>query len=94
MTVVAFIAAIAAFALFALSTDPHAAAWLHARPSPLARRRRRAGAWALLAIAFALSVAARGWVFGPVIWSGIVMAGAGVVFLVLNLSPIKPEKKS
>lgn len=94
MIVMAFIAAIAAFALFALSTDPHAAAWLHARPGPSARRRRRIGAWALLALAFVLSVAARGWVFGPVVWTGIVMAGAGVVFLVLNLSPIKLEKKS
>jgi len=94
MTPLAALAAIAAFALFALSTDPHALTRLGARPSPPTRRLRRGLAWALLVLAFVFAVAGAGWVFGPVLWFGLVMFAAGATFLALNLLPpslrIKP----
>lgn len=87
MTALALLAAIAAFALFALSTDAHALTRLRSRPGPTTRRTRRAGAWALLMVTFVAIVGARGWVFGPIVWIAVVMFAAGVVFLALNLLP-------
>lgn len=89
MTALALIALVIAFSLFALATDPHALARLCARPGAKTRRLRRAGAWGLLALAFLLTIAAHGWRFGPVLWTGLVMVAAGIVFLSLNLLPLR-----
>lgn len=56
------------------------------RLPPRAAYRLRLLAWAVLALSFALAVAARGWVFGPVVWAGLVMLAAGLVFLFLNFA--------
>jgi di/tricarboxylate transporter len=85
MTALALFFAVAAFAALALATDAHHGRWLHARPSPVRKRRLRAGGWIALAASFALAVAGRGWVQGPVVWTGLIMLAAGVVFLFLNL---------
>lgn len=87
MTLLSFAAAILAFALFAVSTDAHALARLGARPSGAARRQRRIAAWVLLVLAFALATGGYGWVYGPIVWTGAIMAAAGAVFLLLNLLP-------
>lgn len=89
MTLIALLLALAAFLLLALATDAHALTRLGSRPSPRIRRARRGSAWMLLALAFVLSIAARGWIFGPVLWIALVMLSAGAVFLTLNFLPPK-----
>lgn len=79
---------IAAFALFGLATDPHHRARFGRLPRATRRRQLRLGAWSALALAFVPSVAARGWIMGPILWSGYVMLGAGLVFLALNFLPV------
>lgn len=76
-----------AFLLFALAMDDHHKKWLGGKASAETKRRLRTGAWAGLALAFPLGIAARGWIFGPVLWFAAIMAGAGIVFLTLNLLP-------
>lgn len=93
MTALALLIAIGAFMGFGLSSERHGAARLGRRPSADVVRRIRAAAWAALTVAFALSVAARGWIFGPILWSGLIMASAGVAFLFLNLTP-PPQNRS
>lgn len=93
MIALALLAALAAFALLALSSDPQRRRWLGARATPTrARRVMRGTAWGSLALALALSVVARGWVFGPILWSGLVMLAAGMVFLFLNIIPAPHER--
>lgn len=83
---VALLLALAAFAGFGLSTDPHHHAVTGSRLSSHGRMRWRSAAWLTLALSAAACVAARGWVFGPVWWLGIAMIAAGVVFLMLNIA--------
>ncbi|MFD1951562.1 DUF3325 domain-containing protein [Sphingomonas arantia] len=85
MILLAFIAAVVAFGLLGLATDAHHGRWLRARPSGTRKRLMRRGAWCLIAVCLLLSIAARGLVFGPVAWVGLVMLGAAVAFLVINL---------
>jgi len=87
MSGAAVLVCILAFLLFGLATEAH-----HRRrcAGPLSSRRRRLlriGAWSALAVAFVLAIAAAGWIFGPVLWTGAVMAGAAAAFLALNLLP-------
>jgi len=80
-----------AFLLFGLATDRHHERRFGRRPDPRFVRRCRAAAWTLVGVALAAAVSARGWVFGPVAWAGLAMAGAAVSFLALNLLPA-PER--
>ncbi|WP_426256031.1 DUF3325 domain-containing protein [Sphingomonas sp. DC2300-3] len=92
MIVLATLLALAAFLAFGLATDRHHEPRFGRRLlAPDARRWRLAG-WTLLAVAFVLAIMARGWVFGPVLWTGLVMAGAASSFLWLNLQP--PSRKA
>ena len=50
--------------------------------------------WLALAAAFVPAIAARGWVFGPILWVGAMMAGAAIVFLALNLLPDTRAQRS
>lgn len=59
------------------------------RASPQRIRMLRVLGWLLLAIAFALCVAVRGWAIGPVQWLGALTAGAAV--LALWLLPYRPK---
>ena len=83
----ALVASLAAFVLLGAQSDQHRRRWLGNAPLPSTRRIYRRAAWGALALAFALAVAARGWVYGPIWWSALVMVGAGGVFLFLNLVP-------
>lgn len=92
MTVLATSLALAAFLSFGLASDRyHEPRFGRRLPAPDARRWRLAG-WKLLAAAFVSAIVARGWVFGPVLWTGLVMAGAASSFLWLNLQP--PSRKA
>jgi hypothetical protein len=59
------------------------------RTSPQRMQLLRGLGWLLLAVAFGLSVAARGWAIGPVQWLGALTAGA--VVLALWLLPYRPK---
>ncbi|WP_422057668.1 DUF3325 domain-containing protein [Sphingomonas sp.] len=83
-----------AFALFALSTFDHHQRRLGRAPTVAAVRRMRLGAWAALPLSFPPAILAQGWVFGPILWVGSVMLGAGLLFLALNLLPAgEPHRK-
>ncbi len=86
MTVLATLLALAAFLLFGLASDRHHEPRLGRRLPVLDARRWRLIGWALLATALVGAIAARGWVFGPVLWTGLAMAGAAASFLWLNLT--------
>ena len=92
MMALAFLFAMAAFAACGLSTDEHHGKRLHGRITPARKRALRGVAWAGLALCFACSVAARGWVVGPVLWFGVISFGAALVFLTLNLAPQRSRK--
>jgi hypothetical protein len=87
MSLITLILAIAAFLLFALSTNEHHQRRLGKRPSAETRRRMRIAAWALVGVAFVPALIASGGVIGPILWAGTLMLAAGLVFLTLNLSP-------
>lgn len=94
MTLIALILTTAAFASFALASEPHARRFAFAPVGNALRRRWRWAAWAMLAAALPPSIVASGWVFGPILWSGLVMLGAGLVFVTLNLIfPPVPVRK-
>lgn len=86
MTVLATLLALAAFLLFGLASDRHYEPRFGRRLSARDARRWRLVGWALLATALVSAIVARGWVFGPVLWAGLAMAGAAVSFLWLNLT--------
>ncbi|WP_343520170.1 DUF3325 family protein [Sphingomonas sp.] len=87
MTAIALILTTLAFALFGLATDAHHHKRLGKRPDAVTALTMRGGAWAALAAAFPFAIAAQGWVFGPILWVALLMLGAGLVFLALNLIP-------
>ena len=87
MTAISLLLAIAAFALFGLATDKHHQRQFRQRPTGRRAMRMRGAAWAMIAAAFASAVAAQGWIFGPILWAGTIMLGAGVAFVCLNVRP-------
>lgn len=87
MILLAALCALAAFAALGMAVDAHHRRWAGRRLTAAAKGLLRGAAWLALAVSFIAVIAARGWVFGPVIWTGLVMFGAGMVFLVLNLAP-------
>lgn len=91
---VALWCALAAFLLLGLSTAQHYQRRFGARPHADRQRLLRLIAWLLLATSFVLAFAARGPVFGPVIWVGLVIFAAGISFLSLNFIPQSKERKS
>ena len=87
MSTVALILAMLAFALFGLATPEHHRRRLGRPPAVATVGWMRRGAWAALMLSFPPAILAQGWVFGPILWVGSVMLGAGLVFLALNLLP-------
>ena len=80
-----------AFTLLGLGTDPHHRR-LFGRPPQASRRRMlRIGGWLALIACAAPSILARGWIFGPILWAGAIMTGAGIAFLALNLLPPRAD---
>jgi hypothetical protein len=92
MTVACFLTAIAAFALFGISTEAHHQSRLGLRPAPARKRALRRGAWAAVALCAAFAFAAKGPVYGAIFWLGALSLGAAVVFLFLNLAPARSRK--
>lgn len=93
MILLTFISAIFAFAAFSLSTDEHYGKRLHGRLSLARKRQFRAAAWAGLALCFGFAIGARGWIFGPVLFFGVISFGAALIFLSLNFAPARKEGK-
>lgn len=94
MTLIALILTTFGFALFAVASDRHARRFAFVPVGNALRRRWRRAGWIALIAALAPSVAASGWVIGPILWSGLVMLGAGLVFATLNLIvPPVPVRK-
>lgn len=92
MTALAFLLSVAAFALFGLSSHAHHRRWFGGTITSAGKGVLRGGAWLALAFGFVAAVAASGWIFGPVLWFGMIMLGAAVVFLFLNLAPARFER--
>ncbi len=91
MTALSMMLTLAAFALFGLSVADHQRRRLRRLlPEPTVRRMRIA-AWIALLVAFPPAIAAQGWVFGPILWVALLMLGAGLVFLALNLLPVRQK---
>jgi len=86
MSLLSLLCAVAAFLLFGLATDEHHQRRFGRRLDPASRRRMRVAGWLLVAAAFPPALLANGPVFGPIFWAGVLMLGAGIVFLTLNLS--------
>ncbi|RDE05629.1 DUF3325 domain-containing protein [Sphingomonas aracearum] len=86
MIVLAFLPALLAFALLGLASHDHYLRWFGHRPTRRTQRPLRIAASVALALSLVLAVASRGWGFGPVLWSGLVMLAAGCVFLFLNVT--------
>lgn len=81
MIALALLSAFGAFALLALASDRHRDRWTGA---DIAWRRR--GGWALVALTVVAAFAAWGPVYGAIGAMGLLMLGAGVSFLALNLT--------
>ena len=89
MTLLALLLAIVAFSLFGAASDAHCKHVFAALPTASDRRKMRTAGWTAIALSFPASVGAQGWVFGPVLWVGLLMLGAGIVYLSLNLMVAK-----
>jgi hypothetical protein len=93
MSVLCILAAVAAFALFGLSTDAHHRRWFGTAPSASRRRTLRRGAWLAVVACCTCALAAHGAVYGPVFWIGALMVGAATIFLILNLTPQRKPRR-
>lgn len=83
MSIASLLLATLAFALLASASQPLMRRW--SLPSGKSAKRRRCFAAAfLLAASFPPAIAAQGWIFGPIAWSGAIMLGAGVVFVAIH----------
>lgn len=92
MTALALLLALITFAAFGLSSHAHHRRWFNGRITSAGKGVLRGAAWLTLALSFVAAVAASGWIFGPILWTGVIMLAAGVVFLFLNLAPARFER--
>ncbi|KQM66993.1 MULTISPECIES: DUF3325 family protein [unclassified Sphingomonas] len=81
MIAFALLTALGAFGLLALASDRHRHRW-----NGVAIPWRRRGGWALVVSTFVAAFAAWGPVYGAIGALGLLMLGAGVSFLALNLT--------
>lgn len=93
MSLFGCILAAVAFLLLGLATDGHFRRLCGQPPGSAWRARFRTGGWALMALSAVPMVAAQGWILGPVAWTGALMLGAGIAFLILNLAPERRGKQ-
>lgn len=89
MTLLCILSAVAAFALFGLSTDNHHNRRFKERLTLKRSRAFRRAAWLLVAACAALAFAAQGPIYGGVFWLGALSFGAACAFLFLNFGPVK-----
>lgn len=89
----ALVMSCAGFLAFGMATRRHYEAWYHVPlPAGLARK-LRVFAWALLILAAVCAFLDQGPIFGPVLWSGTVMIGAALAFLMHNRTQIFQTEK-
>ena len=84
---IALLLAAAAFLLLGLATDAHHRRRFGVVPPAARARAFRRAAWVLVALSAVAAVGSQGWIFGPVLWIGAAMGGAGIAFLLLNFAP-------
>lgn len=89
MSILSLLLATAAFALLGLATDAHHRRRFGTHPTASQRRILMIGGWLALVASVMPAMLARGWVFGPILWAGAIMAGAGIAFLALNFIPAR-----
>lgn len=87
MTILSLLLAAVAFGLLGLATDAHHRRRFGCLPDPARRGVLRYGGWLALVASVLPAILARAWIFGPILWAGAVMAGAGIAFLALNFLP-------
>lgn len=83
----ALLLAAAAFLLLGLATDAHHRRRFGVVPPAARTRAFRRAALGLVAASAVAAVWSQGWIFGPVLWIGAAMGGAGIAFLLLNFAP-------
>ena len=93
MSVLSLLLATAAFVLLGLATDAHHRRRFGACPQARRRRTLRTGGWLALIASVLPAMLARGWIFGPILWVGAIMAGAGIAFLALNFIPARDARR-
>ncbi|MDQ0837127.1 DUF3325 domain-containing protein [Sphingomonas faeni] len=93
MSVLSLLLATAAFVLLGLATDAHHRRRFGACPQAKRRRTLRTGGWLALIASVLPAMLARGWIFGPILWVGAIMAGAGIAFLALNFIPVRDARR-
>ena len=84
--------ALAAFLLFGIVTDRQHKRRFGRRVAPHIAARCRLVAWILVFACLVSAIAAWGWGVGPIGWTGLVMAGAGSSFLLLNFLPLGADR--
>jgi hypothetical protein len=94
MSILSVLLATAAFVLLGLATDAHHRRRFGACPQARRRRMLRTGGWFALVASVVPAMLARGWIFGPILWAGAIMVGAGIAFLALNFSPARADAPS
>jgi hypothetical protein len=87
MMLTGLLLAVGGFLMLGLATPAHHRRRFGAAPELRRVRRLRAASWLASAGAAACAFVAQGPVFGPILWCGLVMAGAALAFLMLNLLP-------
>ena len=86
MSALPLLCAIAAFLSFALATDRYHRARFGRPCTARSASLLRGAGWTLLAVALIPAISIWGAVFGPIAWVGMTMAGAVLVFLIVNLT--------
>ena len=89
MSILSLLLATAAFFLLGLATEAHHRRRFGACPQAARCKMLRTGGWLSLVVSVAPVLLARGWIFGPILWAGAIMAGAGIAFLALNFVPAR-----
>lgn len=91
MTLLALLFSLAGFSALALAMDRHHHARIGARPARLRKRLLQVAGSLALALSLAASVADFGPAYGPIVWLGLLTAGAAPVLLALTYAP--PRRK-
>ncbi len=94
MNIVSLLLTTAAFGLLGLATDAQHRRRFGRCPQAARRRLLRNGGWLALVGSVVPAILSRGSIFGPILWAGVVMAGAGIAFLVLNVIPARGDTRS
>lgn len=93
MSILSLLLTTAAFGLLGLATDGHHRRRFGHCPHATQRRMLRAGGWLALVASVVPAILSRGWIFGPILWAGAIMTGAGIAFLALNFLPTRADAR-